>query len=88
MSGPHGVEGGAERIGAALQIVEARGGDRALPDQTLDRRFEAVRQLAQTHRPGQPGAALEGVQGAHAGGRRTRVGRRTLPFGHLGRQLR
>ena len=47
----------------AIELAPADGTDTAL---VLDRGLQAVGQLTQTHRAGQTGAALEGVQGAHA----------------------
>ena len=58
----------------------------------LDAGLEPVRHLAQAHRAGEPGAALQRVQRAHAGGgvrrrRRARAAQSRSCAGELGQQL-
>ena len=57
------------RIGDGLQRLDVVGARLAVAaGQPLDAGLEPVRHLAQAHRAGEARAALQGVQGAHAGG--------------------
>ncbi len=85
----------ADRVEAGLQCVDPGfqrfhiGRSRiAACQQVLDRGFEAVRHLAQAHGTRQAGAALERVQGAHAGRRGACIAGLAHPFAHAGGQLR
>ena len=62
------LEGDAQAIGTVEQLLHLGSGRGLARDQVLDRRFQPVRQFTQAHRAGQPCAALERMQRAHAGG--------------------
>ena len=83
-----GLELFDQRINAGFKWFDIATGDRLGANQVLDGGFKAVGQLAQAHGTSQAGAAFEGVQGAHAGGRRGRVGGLFQPLAHLAGQLR
>ena len=68
-----------QRVDAAEQRLDVGRPRIVAREQVLDRGFEPVRHLAQAHRAGQAGTALERVQGAHAGRRRGRLGRAGAP---------
>ncbi len=78
----------AEVVYPRLQPLDVDAMNVAAREQLLDRGLEAVGELAQAHRAGQPRAALERVQRAHARRRATGVVGAVRPLAHLRRQLR
>ena len=63
---PQAVEDLRHRVAAGLQGFELGRFGRQMAEDLLDPRLQPVRHLAQAHRTGEPGAALERVQRAHA----------------------
>jgi hypothetical protein len=64
-----------DRIDPRQQARDNAGRGLTARQQVFYRRFQTVRHLTQAHRAGQPRAALEGVQRAHARGGRRQVRR-------------
>ena len=83
-----GIECHHHAIGTHQQRLDRRSLDGVLRGQRFDGGFEPMRQLAQPHRASQTGAALEGVQRAHAGRGRARVAGMVVPFAQPVLQLR
>ena len=82
------LEGAGQRVDAHLQRLDVGRVNVAARQQVLDVRFQAVRHLAQAHRAGQPRAALERVQRAHAGRRARGIAGAAQPVAHLRSELR
>ena len=82
------LEGRRHGVGARHQGVQLVGLQSVLGAESFDGGLEHVRHFAQAHGAGQTGTPLEGVQGAHAGGRGCGVARMVVPIAKAGLQLR
>jgi hypothetical protein len=86
------IEGCRKRVDPGLQRFDVRCGGFAFAgvdarDLTLDGGLEPVRHFSEQHRAGQPGATLEGMQGAHAAGRQSDIIGALQPVAQTGGQL-